>query len=67
MIKFEGLSNEVDYQLKFLIYCGIDKALANNNTVQVKTLKEIVIWYNQNILLSGKSLNEKIELLESKN
>ena len=68
MIKFENLSNEATYQLRFLIYCGIDeelnRALKNKNIVEVKELKEIVTWYNKNILLSGKSLAEKLDLLE---
>ena len=73
MIKFETLSNEAAYQLRFLIYCGIDKeldrALENNSTLtlDINILSEIITWYNKNVLLSGKSLEEKLELLKSKN
>ena len=73
MIKFENLSNESAYQLRFIIYYGIDKeldrALENDSTLilDIKILEEILTWYNQNILLSGKSLSEKLELLKAKN
>jgi hypothetical protein len=73
MIKFENLSNEAAYQLRFIIYCGIDKeldrALENNSTLilDINILEEIITWYNKNILLSGKSLSEKLELLKARN
>lgn len=55
-----NLSAKAKYELGYIIYHGISKAI-ENNIMDKEVLKELLNWYETNVIMSYNYLKEKFD------
>lgn len=57
------LSAKANYELGYIIYSGLSDAM-DHNRIDQEILKELLSWYDDNIILSANSLKEKFNSIK---
>ena len=60
MNKTDKLSKKAKIELGFIIYMGLIDAI-KNDTINKETLKELLDWYKDNVMISYSNLKEKFD------
>ena len=60
MNEIDKLSKKAKFELGFIIYMGLIDAI-KNDTINKETLKELLDWYKDNVMISYKHLKEKFD------
>lgn len=55
-----NLSAKAKYELEYIIYHGISEAI-ENNSMDKEVLKELLNWYESNVIMSYNYLKEKFD------
>lgn len=59
-MKSNDLSSKAKYELGYIIFSGLSEAM-DNDFIKEDTLKELLDWYKDNVMLSYNDLKEKFE------